>query len=79
MKNLLLSFLVLGALGFSSEPAAYPSKTADQVYICLGPYAKVYHQSKECRGLRACTHEIKSVSLSDAVGVYKRRKCKICY
>lgn len=35
-------------------------------------YAAVYHQTQTCRGLRACKHEIKKVSLSDAVDMMRR-------
>ena len=45
------------------------------VYICVT--GKVYHSTKDCRGLSNATHKIKSVSLSEAQKT--RRACKICY
>lgn len=45
------------------------------VYICVT--GKVYHSTKDCRGLSNATHKIKAVSLSEAQKT--RRACKICY
>ena len=45
------------------------------VYICVT--GKVYHSTKECRGLSNATHKIEAVSLSEAQKT--RRACKICY
>lgn len=45
------------------------------VYICVT--GKVYHSTRNCRGLRNATHTIKAVSLSEASRT--RRACKICY
>ena len=44
-------------------------------YICVT--GKVYHSTKECRGLSNATHKIEAVSLSEAQQT--RRACKICY
>jgi hypothetical protein len=44
------------------------------VYIC--GTGKVYHSTKECRGLSNATHTIKAVSLNEVQK--KRRDCKIC-
>lgn len=45
------------------------------VYICVT--GKVYHSTKDCRGLANATHKIKAISLSEAQKT--RRPCKICY
>jgi len=45
------------------------------VYICVT--GKVYHSSKDCKGLANATHKIKEVPLSEAKKT--RRACKICY
>ena len=78
MKRLiLLLFLINGIVpqiytngaingGFASEQL---------VYICVT--GKVYHSTKECRGLSNATHKIEAVSLSEAQKA--RRACKICY
>ena len=49
------------------------------VYICVSGNAKVYHQTKDCHGLNACTHNIKKVKESEAIRDYNRRACKVCY
>ena len=78
MKRLiLLLFLINGIVpqiytngaineGFASEKL---------VYICVT--GKVYHSTKECRGLSNATHKIEAISLSEAQKT--RRACKICY
>ena len=73
MKKILCSFLVIlfVSTGFTT--------VMDDVYICNSKTAEVYHATKSCRGLDRCTHEIKAVSKKDAVDVYGRRACKICY
>lgn len=45
------------------------------VYICVT--GKVYHSTRDCRGLSNATHQIKAISLSEAQKT--RRACKICY
>ena len=49
------------------------------VYICDSSKAIAYHSNKNCSGLQHCTHKILSVSEKDAINVYGRRKCHICY
>ena len=49
------------------------------VYICDSKGAKVYHSTKNCKGLTNCTHTIKEVAKDDAINKYARRACKICY
>lgn len=49
----------------------------NEVYICTGLKAKVYHKTKSCKGLRRCGGEIKAVSLEEIKE--SRRACKICY
>ncbi len=36
------------------------------VYICVSGTATKYHYNKDCRGLSACTHDIKAIKLSEA-------------
>ena len=57
---------------------SFTSETTDSdttVYICVT--GKVYHSTRDCRGLSNATHKIKAVSLSEAKKT--RRACKICY
>ena len=51
----------------------------EKVFICVSTTAKVYHSAQDCRGLSACTHTIKKVTLSEAKNEYGRRTCKVCY
>lgn len=48
------------------------------VYVCTGPNAKKYHSTSECRGLKNCSKEVKTVTLSYALEKGKT-KCGICY
>lgn len=45
------------------------------VYICVT--GKVYHSTRNCKGLNNAIHQIKTVSLSEVQKT--RRACKICY
>ena len=80
MTKLLLAFLFsLNTLVTSPEvnPTLIPPavETETYVYICNSNSAKKYHYSKTCRGLNACKHEIKKVTIGDAKGTYKRTLC----
>ncbi|MBP6730961.1 MAG: hypothetical protein KA149_02820 [Chitinophagales bacterium] len=41
-------------------------KADDKVYICISPGASKYH-SHYCQGLKKCSHEVKSVTVKQAV------------
>lgn len=72
MKTLLLSLMLL--LGGS-----YTTEVADTyVYVCTGPYAKRYHKTKTCGGLRNCSETIVKVTLKEAVADGKTQ-CQRCY
>lgn len=58
------------------SPAA--TKKTEYVYLCEGPYSKVYHRSPECRGLSRCSTRIDKVTL-DSAQKLGRRPCKIEY
>ena len=76
MKRLLTIVLLLSAQAAISS-YTLPQETCDTVYICVSPTAHAYHISRECRGLKKCTHQIKEVSVEKAVAKgYK--KCKVC-
>ena len=71
MKRTLLLFVLMIVM-FSLQSF----NSADTiVYICVT--GKVYHSTKDCRGLVNATHKIKAISLSEAQKT--RRACKICY
>lgn len=77
MKRRLFLTALLGTLlitGFT--PTAGPK--TEYVYICNGRYSKVYHKSKDCRGLSHCSTRIDRVTL-DAALKLGRRPCKIEY
>jgi hypothetical protein len=86
MKRLLLFLLLATALFGNSRAEPFPqkeqtktkAKTAKSiVYVCVSSTAYAYHKDKECRGLRRCTHEIKSETEKEAVDD-GRSQCKIC-
>ena len=75
-KRLLLAFLSgMLVLGSFTPP---PVPKTDYVYICEGPYSKVYHKSDKCRGLSNCSTKIYKVTLEEARKM-GRRPCKIEY
>lgn len=52
----------------------------EEVYICISPTAIAFHKTKtNCKGIRACSHEIKKVTREDAINKYKYRACKLCF
>ena len=63
--------VTLALQSFTSETTS--SDTT--VYICVT--GKLYHSTRDCRGLSNATHKIKAVSLSEAKKT--RRACKVCY
>lgn len=71
VKILSVMIVTLALQSFTSETTS--SDTT--VYICVT--GKVYHSTRDCRGLSNATHKIKAVSLSEAKKT--RRACKVCY
>jgi len=67
-KLILLSLFIIPLL----------SGKTDNVYICTGKYAKSYHNSKECKGIKSCKSQIKTITFKQAVDL-KHKPCKICY
>lgn len=53
--------------------------TTDKVYICDSSTSVAYHDSKDCKGLNRCTHEIIHIPKSSAIDKYGKRACKLCY
>ena len=51
---------------------------AGNVYVCVSNTSVAYHSNRNCTGLSRCTHEIKAMSIDDAVKMGKRQ-CHICY
>lgn len=75
-RFLLLIFLIIGSVPqIYTNGATGKNLSEHLVYICVT--GKVYHSTKECRGLSNATHKIEAVSLSEAQKT--RRVCKICY
>ncbi len=75
-RRIFLAFLISSLLFVGFKPANLPK--VDYVYICQGPYSKVYHKSNECRGLSNCSTKIYEVALEEAVKM-ERRPCKSEY
>lgn len=81
--SLVLSVAIYGygaisAAGSESDEIEMVESASEQVYICTGPHAKVYHSSSSCKGLKKCSGQTKKVSVSEARSKYNRRACKIC-
>lgn len=77
--KILFSLLLSLSLGtnFTTPPAPTKAKV-EYVYLCEGPYSKVYHKSPDCRGLSHCSTRIFKVTLEEAQR-QNRRPCKIEY
>jgi hypothetical protein len=76
IKLLIALFFSVGSVNSVSEAdLSLSSPQTNTVYICYSSKAKKYHYSKTCRGLSACTHDIKSVSLTDAKTKFNRTLC----
>jgi hypothetical protein len=73
-RRIFLTFLVSSLLFSSFKPTSV--QKIDYVYICQGPYSKVYHKSQDCRGLSNCSTKILKVTIEEAVKM-GRRPCKI--
>jgi hypothetical protein len=69
----IFSFGTVSSLEESNISLSSPQSTT--VYICYSETAKKFHYRKTCRGLNACTHEIKQVSITDAKVKYNRTLC----
>ena len=78
--KILLSFFLSIILftGFTPRPATAAAKQTEYVYLCEGPYSKVYHKASDCHGLSNCSTKIYKVTLEEAVKL-GRRPCKIEY
>lgn len=77
MKYLItISLSLITLVSFTSFNQS-SSNQNDEVYICVSNTAEVYHSDRDCWGLNKCTHDIKKVTLKEAVYKYKRRYCKI--
>ncbi len=50
----------------------------DEVWICTGPEAYVWHKTRNCRGLNDCSGSIVKRNVNELGSKYQR-KCKICY
>lgn len=78
MRLLILLFLILGLSFTHPQQNASLNKEKD-VYVCVSSTAYAYHQKRHCRGLDACTHEIKKIKENEAIAEYRRKACKVCH
>ena len=79
MKRLaLLLVLILSLLPIVGAHSATGQNQQVMVLIVMSPSAYAYH-SHACRAVKRATHEIKSVTLHDAITKYKRTPCGYCY
>jgi hypothetical protein len=47
---------------------------SSKVYICMSASSYAYHYTLECRGIKQCTHEVKSISIKEAMDL-GRKEC----
>lgn len=43
-----------------------------KVYICLSAGSYAYHFTMDCRGIKQCKHDIKAVTLSEAISLGRK-------
>jgi hypothetical protein len=81
-KIFLVLVLITSFIGFISSSNHLATTTVfqkeDSVYVCMGKYAKVYHSTQNCRGLRNCKGGVIKVSYDYATKKLGRRACEIC-
>ena len=65
------------AIVFLGSASSCSEKQNNTVMICVSSTAHKYH-AKRCRGVKACTHEIKKVTLAEAEDLGKT-PCGFCY
>jgi hypothetical protein len=70
MKKLLLGGALFVAFTFTSG-----SSLDTKVFYCNNKSTQVYHLTKECRGIKRCTHEIKGATKVYATGNLKLTLC----
>lgn len=65
---------------YESSGYQYVDEESSEMYvwICTGPRSKKYHNNKNCRGLRRCSGERRSVSVQTAESM-GRTPCGFCY
>ena len=51
---------------------------SNEVYVCMGGFARRYHRSESCEGLRNCGGVIKPMTKEEAQKMAKT-PCHICY
>lgn len=57
---------------------AYPKDNAKNIYYCTGPKSKRYHRTKDCKGLKHCSGEIRMSSKTNAIN-RGLTPCRYCY
>jgi hypothetical protein len=70
MKKIILFLFLLTPL--------MSSTTDTGVYVCTGNYAKAYHKTSDCRGIKSCKSDIIKMSLYEAKSSGKT-PCGFCY
>lgn len=81
MKKLLFPLFLILLLSCHTDNKSNTSNvsnTSNMVYICTGRYARAYHKTTDCRGIRACKAGIRTVTLEEAQKM-GRTPCRYCY
>ena len=75
-------FAVAAALflfGYSSTGTSSYAQEQEKVVVVISENAYAYHKTKECSAVKKATHEVKVITLEEAVEKMGRRPCKMCY
>jgi hypothetical protein len=78
MRAAFLIFIAVIALSFQEPQKLALVSEAQSYFICVSASAEVYHDTRDCSGLKKCTHDIAEVSKEDAEQKFVRRPCKVC-
>lgn len=74
----ILPLFVFTAIASFGYYCGESEKSGPNVYICMGRYAKTYHQTPWCSGLENCESSVETVAKSEAEAT-GRRACKVCW
>lgn len=69
-RQLLIASLMVISIISSCAP--------DGVYVCMGGFARRYHKTESCEGLRNCGGIIKKMTKEEAQSMFKT-PCHVCY
>ena len=79
MKQVLIYLTISLLLAvFTATDAEYNSDEQAKVFVVMSDNAYAYHKTKSCKAVKQATHEVKEVTLEEAIKM-GRKPCGICY